>query len=70
MESGTHEELLLQGGLYYRLYAMTYASLRRDKTGEDVKRALGWVEIVGHHCRSSAASTRSLGTAIPFPCIA
>ncbi len=25
-ESGTHEELLLQRGLYYRLYAMTYAS--------------------------------------------
>jgi len=27
MESGTHEALLLQRGLYYRLYAMTYASV-------------------------------------------
>ena len=27
VESGTHEELLLQRGLYHRLYAMTYASL-------------------------------------------
>src|SRR5215831_922654 len=27
VESGTHEELLQQTGLYYRLYAMTYASL-------------------------------------------
>jgi ATP-binding cassette subfamily B protein len=27
VESGTHEALLLQRGLYYRLYAMTYASL-------------------------------------------
>jgi ABC-type multidrug transport system fused ATPase/permease subunit len=27
VESGTHEELLLQRGLYYRLYAMTYASV-------------------------------------------
>jgi len=27
VESGTHEELLLQKGLYHRLYAMTYASL-------------------------------------------
>jgi ABC-type multidrug transport system fused ATPase/permease subunit len=27
VESGTHAELLLQRGLYYRLYAMTYASL-------------------------------------------
>ena len=27
MESGTHEELLLRRGLYYRLYAMTYASV-------------------------------------------
>ncbi len=27
VESGTHAALLLQRGLYYRLYAMTYASL-------------------------------------------
>jgi ATP-binding cassette subfamily B protein len=27
VESGTHEALLLQRGLYYRLYAMTYASV-------------------------------------------
>jgi ABC-type multidrug transport system fused ATPase/permease subunit len=27
VESGTHEALLLQQGLYYQLYAMTYASL-------------------------------------------
>jgi ABC-type multidrug transport system fused ATPase/permease subunit len=27
IESGTHEELLLRRGLYYRLYAMTYASV-------------------------------------------
>jgi ABC-type multidrug transport system fused ATPase/permease subunit len=27
VESGTHETLLLQRGLYYRLYAMTYASV-------------------------------------------
>ena len=27
VESGTHEELLQQSGLYYRLYAMTYASV-------------------------------------------
>jgi ABC-type multidrug transport system fused ATPase/permease subunit len=27
VESGTHEALLQQGGLYYRLYAMTYASV-------------------------------------------
>src|SRR5262249_44848789 len=27
VESGTHEELLRQCGLYYRLYAMTYASV-------------------------------------------
>ncbi len=27
VESGTHEELLLLRGLYYRLYAMTYASV-------------------------------------------
>ena len=27
VESGTHEALLLQRGLYYRLYAMTYASM-------------------------------------------
>jgi ABC-type transport system involved in cytochrome bd biosynthesis fused ATPase/permease subunit len=27
VESGTHEALLLQRGLYHRLYAMTYASL-------------------------------------------
>ena len=27
VESGTHEELLQQRGLYYRLYAMTYASV-------------------------------------------
>jgi len=27
VESGTHEELLRQRGLYYRLYAMTYASV-------------------------------------------
>ena len=26
-ESGTHEDLLAQRGLYYRFYAMTYASL-------------------------------------------
>jgi ABC-type multidrug transport system fused ATPase/permease subunit len=27
VESGTHEALLQQRGLYYRLYAMTYASV-------------------------------------------
>ena len=30
VESGTHEALLLQRGLYYRLYAMTYASLEGE----------------------------------------
>jgi ABC-type multidrug transport system fused ATPase/permease subunit len=30
VESGTHEELLLQGGLYYRLYAMTYAGVEGE----------------------------------------
>lgn len=28
VEDGTHEELLQQGGCYYRLYAMTYADLQ------------------------------------------
>lgn len=32
VESGTHEELLQQCGLYYRLYAMTYASLTEVPT--------------------------------------
>jgi ABC-type multidrug transport system fused ATPase/permease subunit len=27
VQRGTHEELLLLRGLYYRLYAMTYASV-------------------------------------------
>jgi len=30
VESGTHETLLLQRGLYYRLYAMTYASVEAE----------------------------------------
>jgi ABC-type multidrug transport system fused ATPase/permease subunit len=30
VESGTHEALLLQRGLYYRLYAMTYASVEAE----------------------------------------
>jgi ATP-binding cassette subfamily B multidrug efflux pump len=30
VESGTHAELLLQRGLYYRLYAMTYASIEGE----------------------------------------
>jgi ATP-binding cassette, subfamily B, multidrug efflux pump len=29
VESGTHETLLLQRGLYYRLYAMTYANVEK-----------------------------------------
>jgi len=29
-ESGTHEELLTQHGLYYRFYAMTYASVEGE----------------------------------------
>jgi ATP-binding cassette subfamily B protein len=32
VESGTHEALLLQHGLYYRLYAMTYASVEGEAT--------------------------------------
>jgi ABC-type multidrug transport system fused ATPase/permease subunit len=27
VESGTHDTLLRQGGLYHRLYTMTYAGL-------------------------------------------
>ena len=30
VESGTHEELLTQRGLYYRFYAMTYTSLEEE----------------------------------------
>jgi ABC-type multidrug transport system fused ATPase/permease subunit len=30
VESGSHEELLLQRGLYYRLYAMTYAGVEGE----------------------------------------
>jgi ATP-binding cassette, subfamily B, multidrug efflux pump len=35
VESGTHETLLLQRGLYYRLYAMTYASVEIEPKGAE-----------------------------------